>query len=65
VTVTVMINGESACAPEPSHVHVGRCPVSWAEINSGKYVVMVHRSAQAMGTYETCANIGARASSHH
>jgi hypothetical protein len=33
--------------------------LSWAQINSGKYVVMVHRSAQAMGTYESCANIGA------
>ncbi len=33
--------------------------LSWAQINSGKYVVMVHRSAHAMATYESCANIGA------
>jgi hypothetical protein len=39
--------------------------LSWAQINSGKYVVMVHKSAQAMGTYETCGNIGAIAASHH
>jgi hypothetical protein len=37
--------------------------LSWAQINSGKYVVMVHQSAQAMGTYESCANIGASTSS--
>jgi hypothetical protein len=39
--------------------------LSWAQINSGKYVVMVHRSAKAMETYESCGNIGAAASSHH
>jgi hypothetical protein len=38
--------------------------LSWAQINSGKYVVMVHQSAQAMGTYETCGNIGALPSTH-
>src|SRR4029077_7980501 len=32
-------------------------PLTWATINSGKYVVMVHKSAAAMGTYVSCANI--------
>ena len=84
VTVTVMINGESASASEPSHVHFGRCPhikaipaynvgpivagkasstvdLSWAEINSGKYVINVHMSSTDMGNYVSCANIGVAA----
>jgi hypothetical protein len=32
--------------------------LTWAEINSGKYVVMVHKSPMAMGTYVSCGNIG-------
>ena len=33
-------------------------PLSWATINSGKYVIMVHKSAADMGTYVSCGNIG-------
>jgi hypothetical protein len=32
-------------------------PLSWATINSGKYVIMVHKSSADMGTYMSCANI--------
>ena len=32
--------------------------LNWTMINSGKYVVMVHKSSAAMGTYVSCANIG-------
>jgi hypothetical protein len=32
-------------------------PLSWATINSGKYVIMVHKSAADMGTYVSCGNI--------
>jgi hypothetical protein len=39
--------------------------LSWAQINSGKFVVMVHKSTQAMGTYESCGNIGTIPASHH
>jgi hypothetical protein len=35
--------------------------LSWAEINSGKYVVNVHESSAAMGRYVSCANIGVAA----
>jgi hypothetical protein len=36
--------------------------LSWATINSGKYVIMVHKSSAAMGTYVSCANIGTQSS---
>jgi Cu/Zn superoxide dismutase len=32
--------------------------LTWTEINSGKYVVMLHESAAALGTYVSCGNIG-------
>ncbi len=32
--------------------------LTWAEINSGKYAVNVHKSASDMGTYVSCGNIG-------
>jgi len=32
--------------------------LTWAEINSGKYAVNVHKSALQMGTYVSCGNIG-------
>jgi hypothetical protein len=32
--------------------------LSWAEINSGKYALNVHKSASDMGTYMSCGNIG-------
>jgi hypothetical protein len=32
--------------------------LSWAEINSGKYVINVHKSSSDMGDYVSCANIG-------
>jgi hypothetical protein len=32
--------------------------LSWATINSGKHVVMVHKSSAEMGSYVSCANIG-------
>ncbi len=39
--------------------------LSWATINSGKYVIMVHESAAAMGTYVSCANIKTSGSASH
>jgi hypothetical protein len=35
--------------------------LTWAEINSGKYVINVHKSADDMGNYVSCANIGVAA----
>ncbi len=35
--------------------------LSWAEINSGKYVINVHKSSTDMGYYVSCANIGVAA----
>jgi hypothetical protein len=35
--------------------------LSWAEINSGKYVINVHKSSTDMGDYVSCANIGVAA----
>ena len=32
--------------------------LSWTEINSGKYVINVHKSSADMGTYVSCGNIG-------
>jgi Cu/Zn superoxide dismutase len=32
--------------------------LTWAEINSGKFAVNVHKSASDMGTYVSCGNIG-------
>jgi hypothetical protein len=32
--------------------------LTWADINSGKYAVNVHKSASDMGTYVSCGNIG-------
>ncbi len=62
VRVTIDVTGEANGASEPAHVHFGRCPNIKAvpAYNVGP-VVNVHQSAEALGKYVSCGDIGASA----